>query len=96
MRHYKQIVCPHCNKGDIVKNGHSENGSQRYRCKGCKKSFQTTYSYHAWKPGMKEKIEEQTLNSSGVRDISRNLKIHKNTVSAHLKKRAETSKSLSS
>ncbi len=87
MKHYQQIVCSFCECGDIVKNGHSENGTQRYRCKGCKKSFQMTYSYNAWQPGIKEKIESQTLNSSGVRDISRNLKIHKNTVSAHLKKK---------
>ena len=87
MHHYQQILCPSCNQGDIVKNGHSENGTQRYRCKSCKKSFQLSYSYNAWQPGIKEKIEEQTLNSSGVRDISRNLKINKNTVSAHLKKK---------
>ncbi|MCW5198427.1 hypothetical protein VU06_01605 [Desulfobulbus sp. F3] len=34
----------------------------------------------AWKPGFKEQIEMQTLNSGGVRDISRTLDISKNTV----------------
>lgn len=69
------------------KNGHSENGTQRYRCKSCKKSFQLDYSYLAWKPGMKEKIDEQILNSSGVRDTARVLEINKNTVISHLKKK---------
>jgi len=87
MKHYKQIVCPQCGCTDLVKNGHSEKGTQRYRCKACKKSFQTDYAYKAWEPGMKDKIDEQTLNSSGVRDIARNLKINKNTVIAHLKKK---------
>ncbi|NJK82934.1 MAG: IS1 family transposase, partial [Saprospiraceae bacterium] len=32
--------CPSCSGADLVKNGHSENGMQRYRCKGCGKSFQ--------------------------------------------------------
>ncbi|NJL12383.1 MAG: IS1 family transposase [Microscillaceae bacterium] len=60
---------------------------QRYRCKGCGKSFQADYSYNAWKAGIKEQIDTQTLNSSGVRDISRNLKIAKGTVIRHLKKK---------
>ncbi len=87
MNQYQQIFCPYCKQADLVKNGHSENGTQRYRCKCCKKSFQLDYSYLAWQPGMKEKIEEQTLNSSGVRDTARVLKINKNTVISHLKKK---------
>ena len=51
-----------------------------------KKSFQLSYKYNAWKPGIKDAIIQQTLNSSGVRDIGRNLKINKNTVVAVLKK----------
>ncbi len=46
------------------------------------------YTYNAHKPGVREQILEQTLNSSGVRDISRNLKIAKGTVISELKKRA--------
>lgn len=88
MKHSKQIFCPHCQSGDLIKNGHSENGTQRFRCNVCKKSFQTDYSYNARKPGIKQKIDDQTLNSSGVRDIARNLGINKNTVIAHLKKRS--------
>ncbi len=87
MKQSKQIFCPHCQSGDLIKNGHSENGTQRFRCNVCKKSFQTDYSYNAWKPGIKQKIDDQTLNSSGIRDIARNLGINKNTVIAHLKKR---------
>jgi transposase-like protein len=70
-----------------VKNGHSENGTQRFLCKSCKKSFQLDYAYNAWRPGVKEQIETQTLNSSGVRDISRNLGISKSTVISELKKK---------
>ena len=36
--------------------------------------------------GIKEQIEKQTLNSSGVIDISRNLGISENTVISELKK----------
>lgn len=87
MEQYIKILCRYCGKDDLVKNGHSENGTQRYRCNHCKKTFQTEYSYNAWQPGVKEQIETQTLNSSGVRDIGRNLGISKNTVISDLKKK---------
>lgn len=88
MKQYIQIYCPHCEHDDLVKNGHSENGTQRYVCNGCHRSFQWEYTYRAWIPEVKEQIATQTLNGSGVRDISRNLGISKTTVLAELKKKA--------
>lgn len=90
MKHYQAIKCPDCDIEKICKNGHSRNGTQRWLCqsKKCKtKSFQLNYKYNAHNRGVKDQIEEQTLNSSGIRDISRNLKINKNTVISHLKKK---------
>ena len=90
MTHYQSIECPRCNGTDICKNGRSENGTQRWRClnKSCSTaSFQLSYKYNAHKPGVKDKIDEQILNSSGVRDTARLLSINKNTVMAHLKKK---------
>ena len=86
MLHTTTIQCSYCSSDDLVKNGHSRNGTQRWRCNKCKKSFQREFRYHAHEPGIKEKIIELTLNSSGVRDISRNLKISKTTVISELKK----------
>ena len=84
MKQYIEIKCRHCGAEDLVKNGRSENGTQRYRCNKCRKSFQYD---NAWKPGVKEQIEMQTLNSSGVRDISRNLAVSRNTVISELRKK---------
>jgi transposase-like protein len=86
MQHYNQVKCIYCSGFNLVKNGHSENGTQRWFCNECGKSFQLDYSYNARKPGVKEQISELTLNSSGVRDIGRILKISKNTVVTELKK----------
>lgn len=88
MIHHQAIVCRYCGDKDLVKNRHSENSTQRWRCNKCSKSFQLNYTYNARKQGVKEKIVEYTLNSSGVRDISRMLQINKNTVIAELKKNA--------
>ncbi|MCI5159705.1 MAG: hypothetical protein D3906_15010 [Candidatus Electrothrix sp. AUS1_2] len=49
--------------------------------------FQHEYRYNAWKPGVKNQIEERPLNSSGIRDISRNLSSSRNTVLSKLKKK---------
>ena len=86
MVHYQIIYCPHCEGTDLQKNGHSPEGTQRWFCKGCKKYFRLDYRYNACKKGVKEKIFEMTLNSSGVRDIGRVLSISKNTVTSALKK----------
>ncbi len=90
MGHFKPVTCPHCQGTDVFKNGRSPNGTQRWCCNNkatCGKSFQDSYVYNAYKEGVKEQIITQTLNSSGVRDISRNLKIAKGTVIATLKKK---------
>lgn len=89
MKHFEQIVCPHCQGGDIVKNGKSPRGEQRYKCKSCKKAFLRNYKNKAYEPGCKERIEEQILNSSGVRDTARILGISKGTVINHLKKNVQ-------
>lgn len=86
MKHFTEITCRYCRCNDLIKNGHSPNGTQRYRCNTCGHSFQLHYTYNAWKEGTKEQIDEMTLGSSGVRDIGRTLRISPNTVVAHLKK----------
>ncbi|MBK9017043.1 MAG: hypothetical protein IPM82_24955 [Saprospiraceae bacterium] len=63
----------------MTKNGHRKNGAQRWRCNVCLKSFQLEYTYNAHKPGVKEQIIEQTMNSSrvsGHRPEPENLKGH--------------------
>ena len=89
MKHAQTVSCLHCKGSDLQKNGHSETGTQRWRCKNCGKNFQLEYRYNARKPGVKKQIIDLTLNSSGVRDIGRILKINKNTVCSVLKKNAE-------
>ena len=87
MKHCQLIVCPYCQKSDLQKNGHRPSGIQYWRCKECRKCFQLEYRYNACRHGVKEQISELTMNSSGVRDISRVLKINKNTVISELKKK---------
>lgn len=78
MEHYQVISCPDCGNTRLHKNGKSRNGTQRWKClnEACSTTtFQLEYTYIAHQRGIKAQIEAQTLNSSGVRDIARNLSI---------------------
>jgi transposase-like protein len=83
---HPEIYCAHCGKNDLIKNGHSENNTQRWFCKSCRKSFQLEYAYIANKPGIKDQIPKLLLQSYGVREIGRSLNINKNTVISSIKK----------
>ncbi len=87
MKQYIEIKCRCRGAEDLVKNGRSENGTQRQRRNKCRKSFQHDYTCNTWKPGVKEQIAIQTLNSGGVRDISKTLDISKSTVIFELRKK---------
>ena len=88
-----QVYCPQCSGDDVVKFGLSEQGKQRYCCKDeecTKKTFMLDYSNRACLAGIKEKIVDMAMNGSGIRDTSRVLGIHMNTVMSTLKKSAFT------
>ncbi len=86
---YQEVTCPACGSNNIMKSGRSARGIQRYRCQqhDCStKTFMQEYRYKAYKPGIKEKIVDMAINSSGIRDTASVLKINKNTVIRTLKK----------
>ena len=53
-----------------------------FRCPDCQRTFQLDYAYEASKPGVKNKIFDMAMNSSGARDTGRVLKVAYNTVSS--------------
>jgi transposase-like protein len=85
------IRCIHCGSKNVVKFGTQPNGTPRCKCKKCGKTFQVEYVSNGAKPETKEMIIKMSLNGSGIRDISRVLKISKDTVSAVLKKQKTAS-----
>lgn len=87
---YLEITCPKCGGNQITKSGLSARGIQRYHCRNpvCStKTFMLEYRYAACEPGIKERIVEMAINSSGVRDTARVLGISKGTVISTLKKK---------
>jgi transposase-like protein len=82
-----EVKCPYCGGRDVVKNGKSERGAQKYHCRECKKYFLLDYAYNGSKPGMNEQIIKMAANASGIRDTSRVLGVSTEKVMTTLKKR---------
>jgi IS1 family transposase/transposase-like protein len=76
----EEVTCPRCASLHIKKNGITAKGKQRYRCSGCHRQFITRYSYQGCVPFVRSLIVPMTLNGSGIRDITRVLRVSINTV----------------
>ncbi len=89
------VVCPHCQSdAAVVKNGKRAEGKQRFRCRSEKcqgRTFILNHSYPGRLATIKQQIVEMSLNGSGVRDISRVLRVSTRTVLSELKKSRTTS-----
>ena len=62
------VTCPSCNSTDVIRNGTSRQGKQRYLCRNqeCPRcTFILDYSHNGYKPEVKQKITEMAVNGSG-------------------------------
>ena len=76
---YEKITCPHCSSFNLKKNGKTPNKKQKYRCRECAKQFILDYQYQGCRQSVRSLIVPMTMNSSGIRYISRVLHISTNT-----------------
>ena len=86
------VTCPSCHSTDIVKNGKSKQGKQRYCCRNhqCPRcTFILDYTHNGYKPEVKQTISEMAVNGSGIRDTARVLSISTHTVMKELKKKSQ-------
>ncbi len=87
------VYCPTCGGSNVVKNGRTAQGKQRFRCRDVhcwQQTFLLNYTYQGHRPEVRAQIVEMTLNGSGIRDIARVLGVSTNTVLAELKKKARS------
>ena len=85
----EEVTCPRCASQHIKKNGTTRNGKQKYRCHACLRQFITAYRYRACVPFVRELIVPMMLHGSGIRDISRVLRISVNTVLKTIRRHAD-------
>jgi len=71
----KNLYCPQCLATNVVKNRIKRSGEQNYLCRKCGKQFQKEYFYWGCYKYVKVLVVSMLVNGSGVRSISRVLKI---------------------
>ena len=81
------VLCPACQQPESVyRHGKATDGTQRYRCTACRRTFQVQYRHKVPEAGVRDKITQMALHGSGVRDTARVLGISPQTVMGELKK----------
>ncbi|MBS1978684.1 MAG: IS1 family transposase [Bacteroidetes bacterium] len=68
-----------------LKAGRRKNGTQKFRCQGCKKYQQQTYKYQACYKTTNQSITQLLIEGLGIRSIARVLKISITTVIRRIK-----------
>jgi len=86
---YEAVLCPTCQQAEAVyRHGRATDGTQRYRCTACRRTFQLRYRHKIHEPGVRERITTLALNGSGIRDTARVLGVSTQAVMAELKKKS--------
>ncbi|SQI36477.1 Transposase and inactivated derivatives [Leminorella richardii] len=84
-------TCPFCHSQEQVKkHGIGSAGLQRYLCKGCSRTFQGRYYYHANIPSTEEQVVQLFQQGWSARKISIHLKISQPTVNKRIRKWQES------
>jgi len=90
MTAFIKVHCPYCENDNVLKYGKTEQDKQRYICRemSCHKTFLLDYTYKGCLQNIQETILDMVLNSSGIRDIGRVLRLSTHTVIKAIKKTA--------
>jgi transposase-like protein len=65
----KVIACPHCDSTDVVKNGFSPNGKQKYLCHLCGRQSRENPSPNGYTQERKEEILRAYQERSSLRGL---------------------------
>jgi transposase-like protein len=83
---------PNCDSTNIVKNGISAAGKQRYCCRNREchhRPFILDFTYRGYLPQVKQQMSDMAVNGSRIGDTARVLKISPTTVIEEFKKKHE-------
>ena len=72
-------MCPYCG-GSCIRYGKSNTGTQRFRCKSCKRTHVTAYLYRGCHPDVPKGVSSHLKEGCSIRSISRLLNISASTV----------------
>ena len=75
------VKCKRCGSDDLVKNGPSKLGKQRYRCMNCDTFGTINEEDYKTKSELKQTIMKATSEKSSLRGLSRIFNVSRNTIS---------------
>ena len=81
--------CTRCQSLDIVKNGHTKQGKQKFHCHTCG-AFGTLNPTIKYPPERKEEILRAYQERSSLRGVARTFGVSRQTVSTWLKQKADS------
>jgi len=80
------LKCYHCGSENLVRNGRTRNGKQRYLCHACGRTSREQPSSNAYPAERREEILRAYQERSSLRGLSRTFGVSRNTVSSWLQK----------
>jgi transposase-like protein len=87
------LTCRHCGSQNIVRNGLTTNGKQRFLCSVCGRRSRENPQPNGYTDQQREEILRAYEERSSLRGLSRTFGVSRNTVSNWLKKRQPRSRS---
>ena len=87
------LTCCHCGSENIVRNGLTTNGKQRFLCRDCGRRSRENPQPNGYTEDAREAILSEYEERSSLRGLSRTFGVSRNTVSTWLKKRPRRSPS---
>jgi len=73
----KKMRCSHCNNLEIVKNGSTGSGKQKYKCKSCNRQFVQNPQSNKIPEETKQLIDKLLLEKISLAGIARNTQVSK-------------------
>jgi transposase-like protein len=86
------LKCRHCGSDNIVRNGLTRNGKQRYQCNECGRSSRDNPQHNGYSQQEREEILRAYEERSSLRGLTRTFGVARNTVSSWLKKKLRNSR----
>jgi transposase-like protein len=81
------VSCPHCQGSEVVRNGKTPDGRQRFRCRECGRRSTADAGPQGYPDEQRELILRAYQERSSLRGLTRTFGVSRNTVTSWFKKK---------